>query len=75
VNFTQIHLAVPEIFEAQTKKSQMALKTEPYLCVVMTGVTVQALQSQGKESDMRQVFHQPTCTKSTVFYEEIIIIQ
>jgi len=53
----------------------MALKTELYLCAVMTGVTVQALQSQGKETDMRQVFHQPTCTKSTVFYEEIIIIQ
>jgi len=29
VNLTQIRSAVPEIFEAQTKKSQTALKTEP----------------------------------------------
>jgi len=36
VNLAQIRSVVPEIFEAQTKKSQMALKTEPYLRAVMT---------------------------------------
>jgi len=37
VNLVQIHSAVPEIFEAQTKKtkkSHTVLKTKPYLCAV-----------------------------------------
>jgi len=37
VNLAQIRLAVPEIFEAQTKKnkkSKTALKTEPHLRAV-----------------------------------------
>ena len=34
VNLAQIRSAVPEIFEAQTKKSQTVLKTEPCLLVV-----------------------------------------
>jgi len=30
VNLVQIHSAIPEIFDSQTKKSQTALTTEPY---------------------------------------------
>jgi len=33
VNLAQIRSAVPGIFKAQTKKSQIVLKTEPYLRV------------------------------------------